>query len=541
MLKLLFMDSKNTFRLVTLTVALCLGIGGNLFAQNQTIGGNLTGEPLQEFLRENYTPDLTLGYSTARDRMYTILDNRDGKVIGVYTYFEMPVDPNSSSPRSDAYDNGNGINAEHLWPQSKYLGDEPMKSDLHHLRSTEVRANQDRGNLKFGTIPDNEVDRWYNKSSRDDTGLIYTTTPPPQAERGQWSKIKQNDRFESKLDTKGDIARSMFYFYTIYRAEADAEDSGFFSSMDDALLEWHDIDKVDSDELLRTETISTWQGNVNPFILDTTLVRRAYFMQDGGSDPNVTTLFTETFGTVSSTTEISNYTFDNSTLTFEGDADIRNTQSSSGYGSASGEANLFMNIGSRNFTISNINTSDYEQLTLSLGIYTTGESPLTIEFRTDSEGTWTNVAYEDQLSSSNWTYVEIEESGLPSAEFLSLRFSKDNLKLYRIDDISLKGVSTETTSSDLQPDLPKQVTLHQNYPNPFNPATTIRYTLSSSEQVRLSVYDMLGREMAVIVNEMKAAGVHTARWDASGSSSGIYMYVLQTDDFRTTRKMTLMK
>jgi len=541
MLKLLFMDSKNTFRLVTLTVALCLGIGGNLFAQNQTIGGNLTGEPLQEFLRENYTPDLTLGYSTARDRMYTILDNRDGKVIGVYTYFEMPVDPNSSSPRSDAYDNGNGINAEHLWPQSKGAGNEPMRSDLHHLRSTEVRANQDRGNLKFGTIPDNEVDRWYNKSSRDDTGLIYTTTPPPQAERDQWSKIKLNDRFESKLDTKGDIARSMFYFYTIYRAEADAEDSGFFSSMDDALLEWHDIDKVDSDELLRTETISTWQGNVNPFILDTTLVRRAYFMQDGGSDPNVTTLFTETFGTVSSTTEISNYTFDNSTLTFEGDADIRNTQSSSGYGSASGEANLFMNIGSRNFTISNINTSDYEQLTLSLGIYTTGESPLTIEFRTDSEGTWTNVAYEDQLSSSNWTYVEIEESGLPSAEFLSLRFSKDNLKLYRIDDISLKGVSTETTSSDLQPDLPKQVTLHQNYPNPFNPATTIRYTLSSSEQVRLSVYDMLGREMAVIVNEMKAAGVHTARWDAPGSSSGIYMYVLQTDDFRTTRKMTLMK
>ena len=541
MLKLLFMDSKNTFRLVTLTVALCLGIGGNLFAQNQTIGGNLTGEPLQEFLRENYTPDLTLGYSTARDRMYTILDNRDGKVIGVYTYFEMPVDPNSSSPRSDAYDNGNGINAEHLWPQSKGAGNEPMRSDLHHLRSTEVRANQDRGNLKFGTIPDNEVDRWYNKSSRDDTGLIYTTTPPPQAERDQWSKIKQNDRFESKLDTKGDIARSMFYFYTIYRAEADAEDSGFFSSMDDALLEWHDIDEVDGEELTRTQQISNWQGNVNPFILDTTLVRRAYFMQDGGSDPNVTTLFTETFGTVSSTTEISNHTFDNSTLTFEGDADIRNTQSSTGYGSASGEANLFMNIGSRNFTISNINTSDYEQLTLSLGIYTTGESPLTIEFRTDCEGTWTNVAYEDQLSSSNWTYVEIEESGLPSAEFLSLRFSKDNLKLYRIDDISLKGVSTETTSSDLQPDLPKQVTLHQNYPNPFNPATTIRYTLSSSEQVRLSVYDMLGREMAVIVNEMKAAGVHTARWDASGASSGIYMYVLQTDDFRTTRKMTLMK
>ena len=254
-------------------------------AQNQTIGGDLTGEPLQEYLRENYTPDLTLGYNTARDRMYTILDNRDGMVIGVYTYFEMPVDPNSSSPRADAFDGGNGINAEHLWPQSKGAGSEPMKSDLHHLRSTEVRANQDRGNLKFGTIPDSEVDRWYNKSSRDETGLIFTTTAPPQAERDQWSKVKLNDRFESKLDTKGDIARSMFYFYTIYRDEADAEDSGFFSSMDDALLEWHDVDEVDVDEVLRTETISGWQGNVNPFVMDTTLVRRAYFMDDGGSDP----------------------------------------------------------------------------------------------------------------------------------------------------------------------------------------------------------------------------------------------------------------
>ena len=541
------MDSKNTFRLVTLTVALCLGIGGNLFAQNQTIGGNLTGEPLQEFLRENYTPDLTLGYSTARDRMYTILDNRDGKVIGVYTYFEMPVDPNSSSPRSDAYDNGNGINAEHLWPQSKYLGDEPMKSDLHHLRSTEVRANQDRGNLKFGTIPDNEVDRWYNKSSRDDTGLIYTTTPPPQAERGQWSKIKQNDRFESKLDTKGDIARSMFYFYTIYRAEADAEDSGFFSSMDDALLEWHDIDKVDSDELLRTETISTWQGNVNPFVMDTTLVRRAFFMEDGGTDPDpdpdpeFTDVFSETFGTVSSSTDISEHTFDNTSFTFGGNGDIRESLPSEGYENASGNAQVFMNLGDRYFTIGNINTTGFEQLALSLGLYSSGDTQLTIEYRTDSEGLWTEVNYNEAPAGGSWELLEIMDSGLPAAEFLAIRFSKNNSQQYRLDDIRLQGVDTETTSSEITDEVPGSISLNQNYPNPFNPATTIQYSLPESERVTLSVYDMLGREMAVIVNEMKAAGVHTARWDASGASSGIYMYVLQTDDFRTTRKMTLMK
>lgn len=539
------MDSNNRFRLVILTVVLFLGIGGTLFAQNQTIGGNLTGEPLQEFLRENYTPNLTLGYNTARDRMYTILDNRGGKVIGVYTYFEMPVDPNSSTPRSDAYDGGNGINAEHLWPQSKYLGDEPMKSDLHHLRSTEVRVNQDRGNLKFGTIPDSDVDRWYNKSSRDDTGLIYTITAPPQAERDQWSKIKLNDRFESKLDTKGDIARSMFYFYTIYRNEADAEDSGFFSSMDDALLEWHDIDEVDSDELLRTETISTWQGNVNPFVMDTTLVRRAYFMEDGGTDPNpdpvFTDIFTETFGSVSSSTDIGNHTFDNTGFTFEGNGDIRESLPSEGYEDASGNAQVFMNLGDKYFTIGNINTTGFEQLALSLGIYSSGDTPLTIEYRTDSEGLWTDLVYNDQLNGGVWQLLDIEGSNLPAAEFLSIRFSKNNSQQYRLDDIQLRGVEIETTSSDISDDLPKTAKLDQNYPNPFNPTTTIQYTLSSSEQVRLSVYDMLGREVAVIVNDLKSAGQHTAVWDASNLSSGIYIYSLRTESSRMTRKMTLMK
>lgn len=535
----------NTYlqRFLTLTFLLSafLLTPGSSVAQNQTIGGDLTGEPLLEYLRENYTPNQTLGYSTARDRMYTILDNRDGMVIGVYTYFAMPVDPNSSSPRQDAYDGGNGINAEHLWPQSLGAGSEPARSDLHHLRSTEVRANQDRGNLKFGTIPDNEVDRWYNKSSREDTGLIYTTSAPPLNERDNWSKIKLNDRFESKLDTKGDIARSIFYFYTIYRTEADAEGAGFFESMEGALLEWHDIDKVDNDELTRTQQISNWQGNVNPFILDTTLVRRAYYMDDGGSNPEFTDLFTETFGSVSTTTDISSHTFDNSSFTFEGNSDIRDTQPSTGYENASGDAQVFMNIGQREFIIGNINTAEFEQLTLSFGVYTTGENPLTIEYRTDSNTDWSTLSYDVAVSSGSWTYVDIVGSDLPSAETLSLRFTKDDLKIYRIDDISMSGVPIQTTSSEEYEGLPERVTLHQNYPNPFNPSTSIQYSLKSGEQVKLSVFDMLGREVAVIVDGTKSAGNHTATWDASNVSSGIYFYSLQTESTRITRKMTLMK
>lgn len=539
------MNSKSRCRIITLTAVLILNLGGVLFAQNHNIGGDLTGEPLQEFLRENYTPNQTLGYSIARDRMYTILDNHDGKVIGVYTYFEMPVDPNSSSPRQDAYDGGKGINAEHLWPQSLGAGSEPARSDLHHLRSSEVRANQDRGNLKFGTIPDNEVDRWYNKSSREETGLIFTTTAPPEAERDMWSKVKLNDRFESKLDTKGDIARSMFYFYTIYQDEADAEDSGFFSSMDEALLEWHDIDEVDGDEVLRTETISDWQGNVNPFVMDTTLVRRAFFMEDGGTDPNpgpeYTTIFTETFGSVSSSTDISEHTFDNTGFTFEGSGDIRESLPSEGYENASGDALVFMNQGDRYFTIGNINTTGFEKLALSLGLHSSGDTPLTIEYRTDSDGLWTHVPYTGQPIGGTWELLEITDSGLPAAEILSIRFSKNNSQQYRLDDIQLMGVTVETTSSELSDGIPNSIRLDQNYPNPFNPATTIQYSLPENQRVKLAVYDMLGREVAVLADGIRSAGEHMASWDASNLSSGIYIYSLQTESSRMTRKMTLVK
>jgi hypothetical protein len=200
-----------------------------------------------------------------------------------------------------------------------------------------------------------------------------------------------------------------------------------------------------------------------------------------------------------------------------------------------------MNIGQREFIIGNINTAEFEQLTLSFGVYTTGENPLTIEYRTDSNTDWSTLSYDVAVSSGSWTYVDIVGSDLPSAETLSLRFTKDDLKIYRIDDISMSGVPIQTTSSEEYEGLPERVTLHQNYPNPFNPSTSIQYSLKSGEQVKLSVFDMLGREVAVIVDGTKSAGNHTATWDASNVSSGIYFYSLQTESTRITRKMTLMK
>jgi len=81
----------------------------------------------------------------------------------------------------------------------------------------------------------------------------------------------------------------------------------------------------------------------------------------------------------------------------------------------------------------------------------------------------------------------------------------------------------------------------QNHPNPFNPVTTIRYSLPVDAQVLLKVYDILGREVAVLVDEVKRAGTHSANFDATNFSSGVYFYSISAGDFHRTKKMILVK
>lgn len=89
--------------------------------------------------------------------------------------------------------------------------------------------------------------------------------------------------------------------------------------------------------------------------------------------------------------------------------------------------------------------------------------------------------------------------------------------------------------------MPTEFKLHQNYPNPFNPVTTIGFTLHASSFVSLEVYDMLGRNVALLVNENLHPGVYKVEFAASGLSSGVYYYRLQADAFVQTRKMILLR
>ncbi len=83
--------------------------------------------------------------------------------------------------------------------------------------------------------------------------------------------------------------------------------------------------------------------------------------------------------------------------------------------------------------------------------------------------------------------------------------------------------------------------LYQNYPNPFNPRTIINYQLPVTSSVELSIYNLLGQKVAVLIDESQQAGLHTVEWNASGFSSGAYYYVLKSGDHSMRRKMMLVK
>lgn len=102
----------------------------------------------------------------------------------------------------------------------------------------------------------------------------------------------------------------------------------------------------------------------------------------------------------------------------------------------------------------------------------------------------------------------------------------------------------DTTFTDVDDELnllPTEYKLEQNSPNPFNPSTNIQYTISSRQFVTLKVYDLLGREVATLVNEEKNPGNYDVEFNASQLSSGIYFYKIQAGDFVSSRKMILLK
>ena len=117
---------------------------------------------------------------------------------------------------------------------------------------------------------------------------------------------------------------------------------------------------------------------------------------------------------------------------------------------------------------------------------------------------------------------------------------------YRLKQIDFNGAFEYSNDTELDIALPANFSLHQNYPNPFNPETTISYTLQEASNVSLKVYDVLGREVAMLVNEFLPSGTYKATFNVEtrhGASlqSGVYFYRLQAGSLAETKKLVLMK
>jgi endonuclease I len=332
----------------------------------EILPGLMEGE-LISAIQDDYSVTSSLSYNRAREKMYAILDYKDGNLTGVYSGFTIQVAPNEGTVRSEAYNKG--INAEHTWPQGLFDSNSPMVSDIHHLFPTKVDVNGARGSLPFGEIDDSQTDTWYYKST--------STSSIPSVDIDLYSEVLSNSRFEPREDHKGNTARAVFYFWTVYQEISNvADDESFFEGMKEDLYDWHRLDPADEAELARSNGAAEFQGNINPFVHDASLVARAYFPND-------------------------------------------------------------------------VSISD-------------GQQPMSFE-------------------------------------------------------------------------------LKQNYPNPFNPSTTISFVLDESSEVTLSVYDVMGRKVINLTSGNYSSGSHSVTFDAGQLSSGIYLYMLETESGIQQRMMTLIK
>jgi hypothetical protein len=157
--------------------------------------------------------------------------------------------------------------------------------------------------------------------------------------------------------------------------------------------------------------------------------------------------------------------------------------------------------------------------------------------------------FEITTSVSSWTQFSLDfdyfDIGTPDNCKLVFLISGPNGDDFHVgsyfflDDVILSGTATSIKDKNI---IPAKFSLEQNYPNPFNPSTKIQYNLPENSFVSLKVYNIIGKEVASLVNNVITAGTHEVLFDASGLNSGVYFYTLKTgNNFVQTKKMILMK
>ena len=102
-------------------------------------------------------------------------------------------------------------------------------------------------------------------------------------------------------------------------------------------------------------------------------------------------------------------------------------------------------------------------------------------------------------------------------------------------------VDNSELNQDISHNIPKQFSLNQNYPNPFNPTTSISFSVPIKSKVEISVYDIMGNEVAILLNDVVPAGIQSVPWDAKDQPSGIYFIRILSENFIEYKKAMLLK
>ncbi|MDP2300942.1 MAG: T9SS type A sorting domain-containing protein [Ignavibacteria bacterium] len=161
-----------------------------------------------------------------------------------------------------------------------------------------------------------------------------------------------------------------------------------------------------------------------------------------------------------------------------------------------------------------------------------------------------NYGFEIQKSEvrslkSEWTKVGFVNGNGNSNSAKEYNFTDKSVStgkyLYRLKQIDNDGKYEYSKEIEVDLGMPTEFLLEQNYPNPFNPSTSIKYSVVGSQNVILKVFNVIGKEVAVLVNEKKEPGTYTVDFSAANLASGTYLYRLQAGEFVQTKKMVILK
>ncbi len=148
-----------------------------------------------------------------------------------------------------------------------------------------------------------------------------------------------------------------------------------------------------------------------------------------------------------------------------------------------------------------------------------------------NDNDWTKLGFVEGYGNSN----SPKDYSFTDASVVSGTYS------YRLKQIDIDGTFSYSKTIEVDLGAPKKYELAQNFPNPFNPNTAIKFTLPETGNVKLTVYNMLGQEIATLVNGVKEAGTHIINFNAEELNSGVYIYRIESNGFNEVRKMTLIK